>query len=105
MLVMTLVLTTAVTLSTLVIRETRGSTRIVEAMRALAVADSGVERTLYLDLKVAPLSNGDVVNSNEAPFNTPGYGFSVQVTKAGGVTIVRSTGRYGTTQRLLESGY
>lgn len=131
-LILSAMLATAVTMSTLVIRETRAGTRVVEAMRALAVADSGIERALYIDLKTMPppesgtniTSQGD---ANQAPFTTLGYHFELQVTKSGVCTVtgnacardidcapntcsitttsLRSVGYVGNTQRTIEGAY
>jgi hypothetical protein len=58
----------------------RGSL-VVDSMRALVAADSGLERSLYIDFRgggfdpAAPMT--PVLSGDEAPFNTADYTYSV----------------------------
>ena len=129
---MSTVLTIAITVSDLILLQIRLGGRTVEAMKALAAADSGLERTLYADFKITPsVSSGTTISSNQTPFTAVSYRFDVLVTKGGvcsnnplqactfdadclptppnicviSATTLRSTGKFGTTSRVVQSSY
>jgi hypothetical protein len=103
-LILSVMLAIGLTVTGLITRQVRLTTRVAEAMRALSAADSGIERSLYLDLKAGGLSPGSYPSA-DPPFNAATYRFDVTVSSSGGVTTLRSTGQFHTAQRSVEVTY
>lgn len=107
-------LSISLTITTLLIRQVRLSAQVVDAAQALAAADAGTERSLYIDFKGTPLTNGQVVTSHSpvsspglAPFGDPAvasmsYSVTATVTGSTQLTVV---GKARGAQRNLQVNY
>lgn len=128
-LVLSATLVTSLTVAGLAVAQLRRGGLVVDANKALAAADSGLERALYIDFRQGGLV--DPLNSAESPFNTATYKFQVRKTGpvancavSGGVCMtnsgclggagdiciwpsatLQSTGTFGAVQRAVEASY
>ena len=116
--VLSAMLVISLTITGIVIVQVRLSTRIFNAMRALAMADSGIEQGLYADfclppmVCVGPLWGASVPSGTIGPVNVGSGSYIVEkcptdVIPCGppNATTLRSVGRYGDTQRSVEVTY
>ena|SRR3989338_9466150 len=106
---LTLMVTISLTVTTLLIRQVRLTVRGVDAAAALAAADSGTERALYVDFKGTGLSNLQTIDSTGLPpfgGSSSSYGYNVTVTiTATPTTSLNSVGRSASGQRALQLNY
>lgn len=108
---LTTMLMISLTVTQIVITQLRLSVRMVYDAAALAAADAGTERALYIDFQTAtPLTDGQTFTSaNLTPFNAPDstcnslfYTVSAEVTTSTTVTV---TGNSRCAQRALQLSY
>lgn len=107
-LLMATMLSMVLGVSSYLLTQVRLSSRVVDAAQALAAADSGTERALYIDFKVTPLTNGQVITSTGlAPFGDPAtapLSYTVTAT-VGGTTQLTVQGKTRGSQRSLQLNY
>ncbi len=111
-LLMTTILTITLTVTTLLVRQVRLSTQVVDAAQALAAADAGTERALYQDFRNSSTANFDSsVNGGVAPFVTPGgacnstLSYTASFTLNAGLTTLNVQGSARCSQRSLRLNY
>ncbi|KKU49283.1 hypothetical protein A3H10_04160 [Candidatus Uhrbacteria bacterium RIFCSPLOWO2_12_FULL_46_10] len=114
--VMSTMLVIGLTITGIVLTQARLSTRVFNAMKALAMADSGIERGLYEDFMAPPVGLGiwgpTVPNATIGPEIVGNGSYTVEKCPAGvspcgppDATTLRSIGTYGGAQRSVEVSY
>lgn len=89
--------------TSLVVAASQLISHTADRVQALAAADSGIERALYL-ASYEPDKFFYIFESHEAPFVNPNYFYRVTIDR-GFVRTVTATGVSGTTERVVQVKY